>query len=53
MTFRTIETDKASVGATTGTDHTTPGVARRARFARRAAIRGSRVSTRVWAYSTI
>lgn len=52
MTFRTIDTDMASVGATTESDITT-GVARRARSARRAAIRGSRVSSRVWVYSTI
>lgn len=52
MTFRTIDTDMASVGATTETNITT-GVARRARSARRAAIRGSRVSSRVWVYSSI
>ena len=52
MTFRTIDTDMASVGATTETEITT-GVARRARSARRAAIRGSRVSSRVWVYSSI
>jgi hypothetical protein len=52
MTFRTIDTDMASVGATTESEITT-GVARRARSARRAAIRGSRVSSRVWVYSTI
>lgn len=52
MTFRTIDSDMASVGATTETDITT-GAARRARSARRAAIRGSRVSSRVWVYSTI
>ncbi len=53
MTFRTIETDMASVGATTGSDIPTTGVARRARSARRAAIRGSRISSRVWVYSNI
>jgi len=53
MTFRTIEKDMASVGATTGSDHTTTGVARRARSARRAAVRGSRFSSRVWIYSNI
>ena len=52
MTFRTIDTDMASVGATTESELTT-GVARRARSARRAAIRGSRVSSRVWVYSSI
>ena len=52
MTFRTIDTDMASVGATTETEITT-GVARRARSARRAAIRGSRISSRVWVYSSI
>ena len=52
MTFRTIDTDLGSVGATTETEMTT-GVARRARSARRAAIRGSRVSSRVWVYSSI
>jgi len=52
MTFRTIDTDMASVGATTESEITT-GVARRARSARRAAIRGSRVSSRVWVYSSI
>ena len=52
MTFRTIDTDIASVGATTESDITT-GVARRARSARRAAIRGTRVSSRVWVYSSI
>lgn len=52
MTFRTIDTDMVSVGATTGAEITT-GVARRARSARRAAIRGSRVSSRVWVYSSI
>ena len=53
MTFRTIETDMASVGAATETDITTSGVARRARSARRASIRGSRFSSRVWVYSNI
>ena len=52
MTFRTIDTDMISVGATTETD-ITRGVARRARSARRAAIRGSRVSSRVWVYSSL
>ncbi len=52
MTFRTIDTDMNSVGATTESDITT-GVARRARSARRAAIRGTRVSSRVWVYSSI
>ena len=52
MTFRTIDTDMASVGATVESNITT-GVARRARSARRAAIRGSRVSSRVWVYSSI
>jgi len=53
MTFRTIEKDMVAVGATTGADHTTTSVARRARSARRASIRNSRVSSRVWVYSTI
>jgi len=53
MTFRTIETDMASVGAATETDITTSRGARRARSARRAAIRGSHVSSRVWVYSKI
>lgn len=52
MTFRTIDTDMISVGATAESE-ITAGVARRARSARRAAIRGSRVSSRVWIYSTI
>ncbi len=51
MTFRTIDADMASVGATTETELTT-GVARRARSARRAAILGRRFSgTRAWHYS--
>ena len=53
MTFRTIDTDMVSVGAAIETDITTTGVARRARSARRAAIRGSRMSSRVWIYSNI
>jgi hypothetical protein len=52
MTFRTIDTDMVSVGATTETEMTT-GVTRRSRSARRAAIRGSRFSSRVWVYSSI
>jgi len=52
MTFRTIDTDMASLGATTEAEITT-GVARRARSARRAAIRNSRVSSRVWVYSSL
>ena len=52
MTFRTIDTDIASVGATTETD-SMAGVTRRSRFARRSAIRGSRISSRVWVYSSI
>lgn len=51
MTFRTIEADLVSVGATTETDLTTD-VARRARSARRAAILGRRFrGTRAWHYS--
>ena len=53
MTFRTIETDMASVGAAAESDIITTGVARRVRSARRAAIRGSHVSSRVWVYSKI
>ena len=53
MTFRTIETDMASVGATTDSSLATSRVARRARSARRAAIRGSHISSRVWVYSNI
>jgi hypothetical protein len=41
MTFRTIDTDMVSVGATLETDLTLD-VARRARSSRRAAILGSR-----------
>ena len=52
MTFRTIDTDMASLGATTEAEITT-GVARRARSARRAAIRNSRISGRVWVYSCL
>ena len=52
MTFCTIDTDIASLGATTGAENTT-GVARRARSARRAAIRNSRISSRVWVYSSL
>ena len=52
MTFRTIDTDMASLGATNGAENTT-GVARRARAARRAAIRNSRISARVWVYSSL
>ena len=52
MTFRTIDTDMASVGATTETEMTT-GFTRRSRTARRAAIRSSRFSSRVWVYSSI
>lgn len=53
MTFRTIETDMASVGATTGTEITT-GAGRRSRSARRATILGSRFrNSRVWVYSNI
>jgi len=51
MTFRTIDADMASVGATIETEITT-GVARRARSARRTAILGRRFSgTRAWHYS--
>lgn len=51
MTFRTIDTDLGSVGATTDTELTT-GVARRARSARRAAILGRRFrGSRAWHYS--
>ena len=53
MTFRTIETDMASVGAAAETDITSTGAARRARSARQAAIRGPRISSRVWVYSKI
>jgi len=53
MTFRTIDTDMVSVGATTDADIATSGVARRSRSARRAAIRSPRVSSRVRIYSTI
>jgi len=53
MTFRTIDTDMASVGAATETNITPTGFARRSRSARRAAILGSRVSSRVWIYSKI
>jgi len=53
MTFRTIDTDMASVGATTESDITMTGVARRTRSVRRAAIRNSRMSSRVWVYSKI
>jgi hypothetical protein len=53
MTFRTIDTDMASVGAATESDITRTSAARRARSARRAAIRGSRMSSRVWIYSKI
>ena len=53
MTFRTIETDMASVGATTESD-TTTGAGRRSRSARRATILGSRFRTsRVWGFSNI
>lgn len=53
MTFRTIEKDMVSVGATTEADITS-GVGRRSRSARRAAIRGSRFrGSRVWIYSNI
>jgi len=52
MTFRTIDTDMVSVGATTEIDTATLGVARRARSARRNAILGRRFrGTRVWHYS--
>ena len=51
MTFRTIDTDMASVDAT-AESHITSGVARRARSARRAAILGRRFSgSRTWHYS--
>jgi len=53
MTFLTIDKDMVSVGATTDTDIVITGVARRARSARRAAIRGSRLSSRVWVYSNL
>ena len=54
MTFRTIESDIASVGATTGTDVATLNVARRARSARRARLLGSRFrGSRAWTYSNI
>ncbi len=53
MTFRTIEKDMVSVGATTGSDITT-GAGRRSRSARRATILGSRFrSSRVWIYSNL
>ena len=52
MTFRTIETDMASVGAATETDTATLGVTRRTRSARRAAILGRRFrGARAWHYS--
>jgi len=53
MTFRTIDTDMVSVGATTDTDTAILGVARRARSARRNAILGRRLrGTRAWHYSS-
>ena len=53
MTFRTIDTDMVSVGATTGSSITPAGVTRRSRSARRAAIRSSRYGSRVWVYSPL
>ncbi|WP_427453750.1 hypothetical protein [Litorimonas sp. WD9-15] len=52
MTFRTIDTDMETVGATTAPE--TGGITRRSRSARRSAILGSRTRpTRVWCYGTI
>jgi len=53
MTFRTIDTDIASVGATTEVNTIPTGASRRARSARRAAIRGTRLNSRVWVNSNI
>lgn len=53
MTFRTIDTDMETVGATTVTS-TPSGITRRSRSARRSAVLGTRIrSTRVWCYGTI
>ena len=53
MTFRTIDTDMETLGATT-VSATDSGITRRSRSARRSAILGSRTRpTRVWCYGTI